>query len=73
MKTARCVLCVLCITVLFGCSDKAKELLETAAFEESQSNFPHALEIYQELARTYPESREGEIARARIADLKSRQ
>lgn len=61
MKTARFVLCVLCITVLFGCSDKAKELLETAAFEESQSNFPHALEIYQELARTYPESREGKL------------
>ena len=73
MKTARLVLCALCLTVLFGCSDKAKELLETAAFEESQSNFSHALEIYQELARTYPESKEGEIARARIVDLKSRQ
>jgi outer membrane protein assembly factor BamD (BamD/ComL family) len=73
MKTVRLVLCALCITVFFGCSDKSKELFETAAFEESQSNFPHALEIYQELVRAYPESREAEVARARIADLKSRQ
>ena len=73
MTTARLALCALCITGLLGCSDKAKDLLETAAFEESQSNFPHALEIYQELARAYPESREAEVARARITDLKSRQ
>ncbi|MFO0699648.1 MAG: hypothetical protein U0236_10480 [Nitrospira sp.] len=73
MKTARLALCALCLTLLFGCSDKAKELLETAAFEESQSNFPHAMEIYKELAQAYPESKEAEIARARIADLKSRQ
>jgi hypothetical protein len=73
MKTVQLALCTLCITFLLGCSDKAKDLLETAAFEEAQSNFPHALEIYQELARAYPESREAEVARARIADLKSRQ
>lgn len=71
MKTAQVVLCVLCLTML-GCSDKAKDLLETAAFEEAQSNVPHAKQLYQDLVNLYPSSKEAEIARARLADLNSR-
>lgn len=59
--------------MLLGCSDKAKDLFETAAFEEAQSNYPHAKQLYEELVQLYPSSREAEIARARIADLSSRQ
>lgn len=72
MLTARLVLCVLCL-LLLGCSDqKAKELFETAAFEESQGNMPHAKQLYQELVNLYPSTKVAEIARARLADLDSR-
>ncbi len=70
--TARLVLVAFCL-MLLGCSDKAKDLFETAAFEEAQSNYPHAKQLYEELVQLYPSSREAEIARARIADLSSRQ
>ena len=72
MMTARLVLVTFCL-MLLGCSDKSKELFETAAFEEAQSNYPHAKELYEELVRQYPSSKEAEIARARIADLSNRQ
>ena len=72
MIFARLILCTLCL-MLLGCSDKAKELFETAAFEEAQSNYPHAKQLYEELVRLYPSSKEAEIARGRIADLSNRQ
>ena len=72
MNIARFALCAFCILML-GCSDKAKDLFETAAFEEAQSNYPHAKQLYEELVNLYPNSKEAEIARARIADLSSRQ
>jgi hypothetical protein len=72
MMTARLVLCALCL-MLYGCSDqKAKELFETAAFEENQGNVPHAKQLYQELVNLYPSTKVAEIARARLADLDSR-
>lgn len=53
-----------------GCSgDKAKELLETAQFEERQMNVPHAKQLYEEVIRLYPSSREAETARERLAKL----
>jgi len=66
----RAIMCVLGVTLLLGCSDKAKELFETAAFEENQGNIPHAKELYEELVRSYPSSKEAELARAHLADLK---
>lgn len=72
MMIARFMLLAFCL-LLVGCSDKAKDLLETAYFEEAQSNFPHAKELYEELVRLYPSSKEAEIARARIVDLGNRQ
>jgi hypothetical protein len=72
MMTARLVLCALCL-MLLGCSDqKAKELFETAAFEENQGNVPHAKQLYQELVNLYPSTKVAEIARARLTDLESR-
>ncbi|MDF0650736.1 MAG: hypothetical protein P0121_04590 [Nitrospira sp.] len=72
MIIARLVFSVLCL-VLLGCSDqKAKDLFETAAFEENQGNLPHAKQLYQELVNLYPSTKVAEIARARLADLDSR-
>jgi TolA-binding protein len=70
MITARSIVCVLGFLLLLGCSDKAKELFETAAFEENQGNVSHAKELYEELVRSYPSSKEAELARAHLADLK---
>lgn len=53
-----------------ACSgDKAKEMLETAEFEERQMNLPHAKELYEDLVRLYPSSKEADTARARLAAL----
>jgi len=49
--------------------DKAKEMLETAEFEERQMNVPHAKQLYEDVIRLYPTSKEAETARARLAAL----
>jgi len=69
--TIRLMLCALCCILLLSCSgDKAKELLETAEFEERQMNLPHAKQLYEDVIRLYPASKEAETARARLATLK---
>lgn len=70
MTSVRSMVCAFGFLLLLGCSDKAKELFETAAFEENQGNIPHAKELYEELVRSYPSSKEAELARAHLADLK---
>lgn len=56
--------------LLTACSgDKAKELLETAEFEERQMNVPHAKQLYEEVIRLYPSSPQAETARERLAKL----
>ena len=61
---------VLVLALIVGCSgDKAKELLETAEFEERQMNLPHAQQLYEDVIRLYPSSQEAETARARLAAL----
>lgn len=74
MTTVRLILCVLCCLPLINCSgDKAKEMLETAQFEERQMNLPHAKQLYEDVVRLYPASKEAEVARARLADLSGKQ
>jgi TolA-binding protein len=69
--TTRLMLGALCCILLMSCSgDKAKELLETAEFEERQMNLPHAKQLYEEVIRLYPTSQEAEKAQARLAALK---
>lgn len=66
----RTSLCVLLLSLTFACSgDKAKELLETAEFEERQLNLPHAKQLYEDVIRLYPTSKEADTARARLAAL----
>lgn len=58
--------------LLSGCSgDKAKELLETAEFEERQMNVPHAKQLYEEVIRLYPSSPQALTSRVRLAKLKA--
>jgi len=66
----RTLFCALALAALLGCSgDKAKEMLETAEFEEKQMNLPHAKQLYEDVIRLYPSSQEAETARARLAAL----
>ena len=70
MTTTRLMLCALCCILLLSCyGDKAKELLETAAFEERQMNLPHAKQLYEDVIRLYPTSAEAATARTRLAAL----
>jgi TolA-binding protein len=58
------------VLLLGGCTgDKAKELLETAEFEERQMNVPHAKQLYEEVLRRYPSSPQAQTARERLAKL----
>ena len=71
MMTARLMLCALCCILLLSCSgDKAGELLETAEFEERQMNLPHAKQLYEDVIRLYPTSKEAATAQTRLAALK---
>jgi len=72
MKFPRTIFCALGFLLVLGCSDKAKDLFETAVFEENQNNIPHARELYEELIRAHPSSIQAELAKARLADLKGR-
>ncbi len=71
MMTSRLMLCAIGCMLLLSCSgDKAKELLETAQFEERQMNLPHAKQLYQDVIRLYPTSTEAATAQERLATLK---
>jgi hypothetical protein len=54
---------------LAACGGGAKELLETAAFEELQRNTKHARELYQEILRDHPDSPEAAKAKERLQAL----
>lgn len=70
MKIPHLMLCVLFSTLLLACSgDKAQELLDTAQLEEQQHNLPHAKQLYDDVIRLYPSSKQAEIARTRLAQL----
>ena len=49
--------------------DQAAQLLETARFEERQTNKAHARELYEEIIHHYPDSPAAKIARTRLAEL----
>ncbi len=71
MKSIRSMIPVLGFLLLVGCfGEDAKLLFENAAFEESQMNWAHAREIYQDLVTRFPTSKEAELARLRLESLK---
>ena len=58
------------LLTLYACGpDQATQLLETAQFEERQTNKTHARELYEEILRHYPDSPAAKIARTRLAEL----
>ncbi len=67
----RTLLSAFCLALLLlGCSDRAKELYETAQFEERQFNAEHAGKLYQEILSKYPDSPYAAQARERLEALK---
>ncbi len=71
MMTTRLMLCAIGCMLLLSCSgDKAKEMLETAEFEERQMNLPHAKQLYEDVIRLYPTSKEAATAQERLAAIK---
>ncbi|HEX5550020.1 MAG TPA: hypothetical protein VFX36_04275 [Nitrospira sp.] len=61
---------IILFLLITACSgDKARELLETAELEERQMNLPHAKQLYEDVIRLYPTSKEADTARARLTKL----
>ncbi len=58
--------------LLAGCGDGAKELFDTAQFEEKQFNKPHATQLYQRIIEQYPNSPYAGQAKARLVELERR-
>jgi TolA-binding protein len=53
-----------------GCSsDKSKELLDIAQFEEKQNNREHAEKLYAEITAKYPNTAAAKQAKERLAAL----
>jgi outer membrane protein assembly factor BamD (BamD/ComL family) len=57
------------VLFLAACGDKAKELYETAQFEEKQFNKTHAAELYRQIEKGHPSSPYAAQARARLTEL----
>ncbi len=69
----RLILIFIIITAiaLSGCEgEKAAELLDTAKFEELQNNKEHAVQLYEEIIKSYPDSEQAKIAKDRLSALK---
>ncbi len=66
----RITILLLGILVLTGCAgDKGKELFETAQFEEQQHNQEHAVQLYRDILKKYPDSGYAGKARERLAEI----
>ena len=66
---------IISVALLSGCSShesKAKELFDTAVFEEKQNNFEHAGKLYDEIMRSYPDTKAAKEALPRLSALKNR-
>ncbi len=50
----------------------AKELFETAKFEEVQNNKEHAIELYEEIVKKHPKSEYAKRAEERLKKLKEK-
>jgi outer membrane protein assembly factor BamD (BamD/ComL family) len=60
------------LLLLAGCGDKAKEIYETAQFEEKQSNKPHATKLYRQIVEQFPDSPYASQAKGHLAELEKR-
>ena len=53
-----------------ACRDVAKEMFETAKFEELQNNKEHAHKLYRRIIKQYPDSQFARKAQDQIRELK---
>lgn len=74
MKLASLVIVlVLCFLGNVSCGRESPEsLYETAKFEEQQTNFSHAQQLYKEIIQHYPDSKYAELARSRLEEMKGK-
>ena len=60
----------LLFALLVGCGGESPEtVFGTAQFEEKQTNYTHAKELYQQIIREHPDSEWAEKARERFEAL----
>jgi len=71
MKKIALLLVAATMMIIAGCAgEKGKEQYDTAQFEEKQNNREHAIQLYEEIVRKYPDSPVAQKARERLAALK---
>ncbi len=71
MKNLKIIFFYGVLVFVAACSGSgAKELYETAQFEELQNNHRHALQLYEEIVRDYPTSEFAKKSSERILKLK---
>lgn len=71
MKKAIAIMLVLAALMTGGCAgEKGNDLFETAQFEEKQGNRPHAVQLYEEIVKKYPDGELAKKAGERLSVLK---
>ena len=74
MKKILLVFAMVFVLALSSCSGKkAEEMYETAQFEELQTNYPHARQLYEEIIKKYPESEYAAQAAERLNAIRDKQ
>ncbi|MGE3151429.1 MAG: hypothetical protein AB7G48_02305 [Nitrospiraceae bacterium] len=69
--TSSIVLCILVLLTMAGCSgEDPSELFATAQFEERQNNRAHAVQLYEQIIRNYPQDEVAQRARQRLEALR---
>jgi outer membrane protein assembly factor BamD (BamD/ComL family) len=56
--------------LLAACSDSARDLYDSAQFEEKQRNYEHAAELYEEIIQKYPASDYAPLSKERLNKIK---
>ena len=70
MKKRMLVIVIIAVIALLSCSgDNASELFETAKFEELQNNRKHAVQLYEDIIKKYPQSEYADKAKERLSAL----
>jgi outer membrane protein assembly factor BamD (BamD/ComL family) len=70
MRKRMLVIMIIAAIALLSCSgDNASELFETAKFEELQNNKKHAVQLYEDIIKKYPQSEYADKAKERLSAL----
>ena len=71
MKKLIVILLFIFCTALTACTgNEGEQQLEIAQLEEKQNNIEHALKLYEEVVRKYPDSPNAKIAQERLDVLR---